>query len=174
MSSIAWKTAFTKQVFIISGIIFVLDQFTKWLVIQYIDMGRHIEVIPGVFDLVHTKNRGAAFGMFHDASPTFRLIFFGLVTIACLTLLFYWLATTPLSDKYHRFCLSLILGGAFGNLLDRTLFGQVTDFADFYYEDYHWPAFNIADSGITVGVTLIFLKLMILTFKTKKKKKQAR
>lgn len=144
------------------GSVFVIDQITKLLVVLYVDLGASIPIIPPYLNLVHTKNRGAAFGIFHDASPTFRLVFFGAVTLICVYLLLNWLSTADNKDKWNRFSLSLILGGAFGNLLDRSLFGQVTDFVDCYFPwwDYHFAAFNIADSGISVGVTLIFIHLI--------------
>ncbi len=140
-------------------IVFILDQLTKWAVIEYISMGDRVQVMP-YFDLVHTKNRGAAFGMFHESTGLFRLFFFGGVTILCLYLLLRWLSETPLGDKFSRFLLSLILGGALGNLLDRIVFGEVTDFVDWYYGSYHWPAFNIADSAITVGATWFVLQIL--------------
>ena len=137
------------------------DQATKIWVRASIDEGSvGFSVIPGFFDIVHTQNKGAAFGMFNTASPTFRMIFFTLITIICLVLLFYWLGTSPMFEKLQRFSIALILGGAFGNVIDRAWFGQVTDFVDVYWKFHHWPAFNIADSAISVGVTLIFLKLI--------------
>jgi signal peptidase II len=139
----------------------ILDQVTKYLVIFNMRLGERIPILP-FFDLVHIKNRGAAFGIFHDSSPMFRLIFFGIVTIVCVYLLVYWLGTTPREDKWQRFALALILGGALGNLKDRVFFGQVTDFARIYYEAWSWPAFNIADSAISIGVTIVVLKLLPL------------
>lgn len=117
-------------------------------------MGTQIEILPFI-NLVHTKNRGAAFGMFHNTGASFRLLFFGAVTIVCLYTLIHWLGTIDERKRFQRFCFSLILGGAFGNLLDRICFGEVTDFVDAYYNGYHFYVFNIADSAITVGVTLL-------------------
>lgn len=138
---------------------FGLDQLTKYLIIFNLELGERIAVMP-FFNIVHFKNKGAAFGMFHDASPAFRLVLFSAITIACLIFLVWMLGTSPVWDKFHRFCLALILGGALGNVKDRLIFQQVTDFLDVYYKEYHWPAFNIADSAISVGVTLLILRYL--------------
>ena len=150
------KLALEKKVWIIAFGIFVLDQLTKYLVIWKLNVGDVVEVLP-FFNLVHYKNRGAAFGMFHNSSPEFRIVFFGLVTIVFLALIVYWLGTAPLKERAYRLALTLILGGALGNVKDRVIFQQVTDFLDFYVGSYHWPAFNVADSAITVGVCWIIL-----------------
>lgn len=144
------------------GTVFALDQFTKFLVVKYIPLGSNIPVFSPFLNLVHTKNRGAAFGIFHETDASFRAVFFGLVTLICVYLLLNWLSTARDDERSHRFCFSLILGGALGNLLDRVCFGQVTDFVDVYFQNwgYHFAAFNIADSGISVGVTLLFVMLI--------------
>lgn len=154
-----WKAVLKPLVWITALLVFVLDQATKYSILTYIPYGGKIEVCP-FLNIIHTTNTGAAFGIFHQTSGWFRLIFFGVVTIVCLYLLIYWLGTTPVKDRLQRFSLALILGGALGNVVDRVLYGHVTDFIDVYYGNYHWPAFNIADSGITVGVVLIFVKLL--------------
>lgn len=167
----SWKTALLPLHLWIVGSVVFLDQLTKYLVIWYVDLGDRIPIIP-FLNLVHFKNKGAAFGLFHDASPAFRLVFFGLVTLACLAFLIWSLGTSPLWDRYHRICLALILGGALGNVKDRLIYQQVTDFVDVYYGGHHWPAFNVADSAISVGV--VFLVLRALPFyrlKASRKKK---
>ena len=140
-------------------LVVVLDQISKQLIILFLPIYRRIEFIP-YLNIVHAKNRGAAFSLFHDSSPAFRFFFFGVVTILCLGLLIYWIGTTPLQQKWQRFSFALILGGAFGNLIDRVLYGEVTDFIDVFYKSYHWPAFNVADSSITVGVSIIVLTMI--------------
>lgn len=117
-------------------------------------LGSKIELLS-FFELVHIKNRGAAFGIFHDASPAFRAIFFGIVTLVCVWLLLNWLGSTPVRERLQRIGLSLILGGALGNVIDRVFFGEVTDFVHVFYRNFSWPAFNVADSAISVGVVLI-------------------
>lgn len=146
-------------------IVVVIDQATKVYIRDNIAEGeRGATIIRGFFDIIHTQNKGAAFGMFNQASPTFRMLFFTAITIICLGLLFYWLGTSPIKEKLQRFAIALILGGAFGNVIDRAWFGQVTDFLDVYISNSHWPAFNVADSAISVGVSLIFLKLIPESF----------
>lgn len=157
---INWKTALSKTHLIIALVVLILDQVTKFAVIKWIEFGDRYDIIPDLVSLIHTKNRGAAFGIFHDSSPLFRLVFFGAVTVVCIYLLLYWLGTTPIAQKWQRIALSLILGGAVGNLIDRAFFGEVTDFVDVYYQDHHFPAFNIADSGISIGVVMIFMHLI--------------
>ena len=162
----SWKYLFSPLHSITVGIVFVADQVSKYLVNTYIEIGEKWELMPFV-NLIHIKNRGAAFGMFHHSSQAFRLVFFGLVTVVCLYLLIHWLMAAKKEEYLQRFSLSLILGGALGNLVDRAVFGEVTDFVDAYYGDYHWYTFNIADAGITVGVSLIFWMMLPL-----RKKKQ--
>lgn len=154
-----WKNALAPlNVWTIAIVVF-LDQAVKYLVIWNLEIGERIPLTP-FLNLVHFKNKGAAFGMFHDASPTFRLVFFGLVTLVCIVFLLWSLGTSPAWDKFHRFNLSLILGGALGNVKDRVIFQQVTDFIDVYYQDYHWPAFNVADMAISTGVTLLVIRFL--------------
>ena len=145
-----------KKIWIIAVSIFIFDQLTKYWIIWKLNVGEVVPVMP-FFNLVHYKNRGAAFGMFHNSSPEFRLVFFGLVTLVFLTLIVYWLGTASLKDRAYRLGLALILGGALGNVKDRVIFQEVTDFLDFYVGSYHWPAFNVADSAITVGVCWVML-----------------
>jgi signal peptidase II len=153
----SWSNILKPMILWVSIGTFVLDQITKYWIIFTLEVGRVVEVTP-FFNIVHYKNRGAAFGLFHDASPTFRLVFFGLVTLACVAFLLWAIGTSPLWDRFHRFCLALILGGAFGNIKDRVIFQEVTDFLDFYWGTSHWPAFNVADMGISIGVTLLILQ----------------
>lgn len=157
----SWKNLLLPLNWVTVITVVVLDQLTKWLVVQNIALGQHIDLLP-FFDLVHTKNRGAAFGMFHEASAIFRLVFFALVTIVCLAILIRWLGTTNASERLLRFSLALILGGAFGNVFDRTVYGEVTDFVHVFWHQHHFPAFNIADSAITTGTTLLILQMLLL------------
>lgn len=155
--------------------VFVLDQITKWWVLFEIDHGRErISIWEPWMAIIHVKNPGAAFGLFAESSLIFRLVVFGLVTLACVGLLLYWLGTTPQAYRWQRFAFALVLGGAFGNLKDRILFQQVTDFIavriplgflqsinENWISYYDWPTFNVADMAISTGVTLIFI---LLTF----------
>lgn len=104
-----WKNIVNPLTFLVIVISFVGDQLTKWLVIQQIEIGDRIEV-TSFLNWVHTKNRGAAFGMFHGASESFRIFLFGGMTLACIAFIVYWVGTTPSSDRWQRWGLLLILG----------------------------------------------------------------
>lgn len=131
----------------------VIDQITKIAVMKGMGLNESMTVITGFFDLVYFKNPGAAFSLFHSggALRTIFLIGTSVVALAIIAMLI-WQA----KDKLTVFCFSLIAGGATGNLIDRVRFGSVTDFLYFHIGKYYWPAFNVADSGITVGVAIAF------------------
>ncbi len=113
-----------------------------------------IAVIPGAFNLVNWLNTGAAFGIFSSGAAANRILLIA-VTIVSLVVIGFLIRTARTeNDKITTFALSLIGGGAVGNLIDRVRLGSVIDFLDFYTGSYHWPAFNIADSAITIGVIL--------------------
>lgn len=126
-------------------------------------------VIPGLFNLVYVLNPGAAFGFLADASAAFRYVFFTGITVVAAGLIVYYLVKTNPRNLILASSLTLIFGGAIGNLIDRIRFGSVVDFLDFYLGAAHWPAFNVADSAITVGAALMIWE-MILHRKEKKTK----
>jgi signal peptidase II len=134
----------------------VLDQWTKWLVEVHLPRGVAQPVIDGFLNLVHVKNTGVAFGLFASpgGSTSWALTLMGLVALTAVALYFRF---TPHHDRLLLTALGLVAGGAVGNLLDRVMAGSVTDFVDVYVGSYHWPAFNVADSAITVGITLMVL-----------------
>jgi signal peptidase II len=136
----------------IALLIAVADQFTKWLVARFIEPGEPITVVDGFFRLVHWTNRGAAWGIFQDYNMM-------LVGVSLLTILALYLFRHSL--QIHRpagaVALGLIAGGIIGNVTDRVRLGHVVDFLDFYVGKYHWPAFNVADSAICVGVGLYII-----------------
>jgi signal peptidase II len=154
-----WRQVFAPLHAIVVLVVFVLDQISKYYVMSNIRMGSRVVALP-FLDFIHTKNRGAAFGMFNRSGGAFRFFFFGIVSVLCLYLLVRWLGSIPLSQKLQRVSFALILGGAFGNLYDRIVYGEVTDFIDAYYGDYHFYIFNIADSAITIGVTLLVITMI--------------
>ncbi len=131
--------------------VFLLDRLTKSVIIGYLAVGDVIPVVPGFFDIVHVRNRGAAFGIL-GGGGTASAVVLAIVSALAIAVLFYLIkeATTRL----QIFALSLITGGALGNLVDRIVLGEVVDFLDFHARGYHWPAFNVADSAITIGVVL--------------------
>ncbi len=140
--------------FIVATVAATLDRVTKWIVQKTIPYGTYdptsmIEVIPNFFYICHIGNTGAAWGMFHGKS--FLLALFSLVA---LTLLYGFRKSLGLRNIYVQFSLGLVTGGILGNLYDRLVFNHVVDFLDFHLVFYRWPAFNIADSAILIGVLL--------------------
>ena len=140
---------------LLAFVIALLDQLTKWLVLEHFEPGDVLQVLP-VFNLVLTFNEGAAFGFLSDAGGWQRW-FFILLTILVSILLTVWLWRLPARERWTAAALSLVLGGALGNLVDRIRTGRVTDFLDVHWQHWHWPAFNLADSAITLGVVVLIL-----------------
>lgn len=134
-------------------LVVVLDQLTKLWLVASLPYGSQKTVIPGFFGLVHTRNRGVAFGLFAQAGPFSQGVL--LLLVAVLVVFVAWQLFHHRQRLAPRVGLGLILGGALGNLLDRLLRGEVVDFLDFYLSwgsrSYHWPAFNLADASITLG-----------------------
>ncbi len=146
--------------FLLALFVVLVDQWTKRLVAAHIAMYRNIQVIPGFFRLTHTENTGAAFSLFADSPShwkTVLLIGFSVVAMLIVSVLL-WRQTHSLTIT--GIALSLILGGAVGNLWDRVASGRVVDFLLFYVKQYQWPVFNLADSAIVVGATLLVLEIL--------------
>lgn len=141
-------------------IILLLDQVTKSLVMLNMTLGESVTVIDGFFNITYIRNPGAAFGFLADSSPAFRSIFFVGVAVMAVIMILYLIKKISDEKQLLTVCLSLILGGAVGNLIDRVRFGEVVDFLDFYLFSYHWPAFNVADSAITVGAIILVLEMV--------------
>jgi signal peptidase II len=146
----------------IIAFLFALDRSTKVLIERRIGLYDTIPVIPNVFNLVHTKNRGAAFGILNDAAGEWRLIFLVAVSLGILALIGHmlWQATRESSAPVLRLALTLIFGGALGNLFDRLAAGEVTDFLQVFLGSYEWPSFNVADSAISTGAVLLAFDMM--------------
>lgn len=134
-----------------------LDQWTKAIVAASMPLYSSRDVIPGLFSLVHTRNPGIAFSLFADSGPLVRNILVPVLSVAAIALILVMLWNSRNSTAKSHAGLSLILAGAIGNLYDRAAYGYVVDFLDFYIGAYHWPAFNVADSCITIGAGLILL-----------------
>lgn len=141
------------------AIIVFFDQLTKALVDRLMPLHHSIPIIDNFFSLTYVRNTGAAFGIFSGSHEAFRLPFLILVSILALGFVFMMLKRLPEEQTGLITALAFIIGGALGNLIDRVLYGEVIDFLDFYWSHYHWPAFNVADSFITIGVmiTLYYL-----------------
>ncbi len=132
-----------------------IDQWTKYLAVTHIQPYETIEVMP-FFNLVIRYNPGAAFSFLADQGG-WQVFFFSGVSIVISLGILYWMYTIPAKNRWLSCALALILAGALGNLYDRLSIGEVVDFIDWYYGDYHWPAFNIADSVILAGALLLLL-----------------
>jgi signal peptidase II len=146
--------------FLLSLFVVLLDRWTKQLVAARIAMYSQRQIIPGFFRLTHTENTGAAFSLFADSPShwkTAMLISFSVVAMIVVSVLL-WKQSRALTMT--GIALSLILGGAVGNLWDRVASGRVVDFLLFYVKSYQWPVFNLADSAIVVGASLLVLEIV--------------
>jgi signal peptidase II len=135
-----------------------LDQASKLLIARLLPLHQSIEVVPGFFAITHIENRGAAFGLLAGlpGAGTFFVII-SLIAIVLIGAYFRWIKD---EEVWTPLCLALVLTGAVGNLVDRFRLGSVVDFLDVQYRGWHWPAFNVADSCITVGVLLLAVKIL--------------
>jgi signal peptidase II len=139
----------------LSGLVIVLDQFSKVLAERLLVLYQPVAVLPS-FNLTLMYNRGAAFSFLASASGWQRW-FFMILSLAISAALVVWLSRLKPGEGWLAAALALILGGAIGNLIDRLFYGHVIDFIQVYYDRWYWPAFNVADSAITVGATLLVL-----------------
>lgn len=143
----------------LSVVVLVIDQLTKAWVVNNMDYGE-IKPLLSVLNITLVHNLGAAFSFLADAGGWQRWFFAGVAAIVSL-ILFAWITRTPREGHHLQACaLALILGGALGNLWDRLDYGYVIDFIDFHIEGWHWPAFNVADTAITVGAILLLFQLL--------------
>jgi signal peptidase II len=146
--------------FFLALLVIFVDRWTKRLVAAHIGLYAHVQVIPGFFRLTHTENSGAAFSLFADSPGHWKiglLIGFSVVAMIIVSVLL-WKQTRPLA--LAGIALSLILGGAAGNLWDRVFSGRVVDFLLLYYKTYQWPVFNLADSSIVIGASLLVIEIL--------------
>jgi signal peptidase II len=149
-----------KRPLLIALAVLLLDRITKWAIAQTIPLEDAINIIPGFFRLTHLENTGAAFSLFADSSSPFRTTLLIAFSVAALSVVSVLLWKDRRVFHSGTLALSLILGGAVGNLWDRIANGKVTDFLDFYVGVHHWPPFNVADSAIVVGALLLFMRML--------------
>lgn len=142
---------------LVTTVTVLLDQATKIHIMQTMRLHESIPVIDGFFNLTYIRNPGAAFGLLASSGPVFRTVFFGLASVFALGLLATIFFRLQEEDRTGQLSVAAILGGALGNLIDRVRYGEVIDFLDFYLGPYHWPAFNVADAAISVGVFFLVL-----------------
>jgi signal peptidase II len=139
----------------VAAIVLALDQVTKWYIRHSVGLYESIVVLDSFFHITHVRNTGGAFSLFASAPSGLRLPFFiGVSVVAVIALLVFVSRVDP-RQRLLLFGLGAILGGALGNLVDRMTSGEVTDFLDFHWRGWYWPAFNVADSFITIGVVIL-------------------
>lgn len=147
------------QLFLISNALIILDQWTKFLVTIHVPKHYSISVIEDFFNITHIRNPGVAFGLFAGQDFEYKALFFIVISIIAIIAVLIIFHQSPDDKRMVRVGLILIFSGAVGNLIDRVLHKEVIDFLDFFYKGYHWPAFNIADSCITIGVSFMIFDL---------------
>ncbi|MCK4503047.1 MAG: signal peptidase II [Desulfuromonadales bacterium] len=140
---------------LVAGISLVLDQLSKCYIDNNFALGESRLVITNFFHFTYVRNPGAAFGMLADSS--FRMPFFITISILATSGIIWYIRLIAADKKWQHLALGLILSGALGNLIDRIRFSEVVDFIDVHWYNWHWPAFNIADSAICVGVTILLI-----------------
>jgi signal peptidase II len=148
-----------KRSLLIALAVLLLDRIAKWAIAQTIPLEDAVNIIPGFFRLTHLENTGAAFSLFADSASPFRTTLLIAFSVAALAVASFLLWKDRSVFHSGTLALSLILGGAVGNLWDRVSDGKVTDFLDFYIGVHHWPPFNVADSAIVVGALLLFMRM---------------
>lgn len=158
-----------KYLLFLTVIPLIIDIITKNLIKSKLMLYDAVPVIDGFFNIVYVLNPGAAFSFLHDMNESYRRLFFITVTTIAIFVVLYIFAREK--SKINTAGFALILSGAIGNLIDRIIIGKVVDFLDFYYKTYHFPAFNVADSCITVGVALIIIDMLFFSKKRDNDKK---
>ena len=148
------------KAYALAAAVMILDRLTKWIVETRVGFFDTYKVIPGFFDIVHSQNRGVAFGLFNDSTSEWRTAILVLVSSAALAMVVAMLWNGRRMERLTAYGLGLILGGAAGNVFDRVAWGRVTDFLEFYVGRFHWPTFNMADTAIVVGSGLLLLDLL--------------
>ena len=147
--------------FVNSSALIVIDQYTKFMVSLHIPLNYSVKVVAGFFNLTHIRNSGVAFGIFSEQNSELKpylLIFVSIIAIIAILVIFH---QTEREKKLVQTGLVLVFSGAIGNLIDRVLHKEVIDFIDIFFENQHWPAFNIADACITIGVVLLAADMLV-------------
>lgn len=145
-------------VFAVGAAVVVLDQLTKALVLVFLPLHHSVPVVDGLVNLVHVRNPGAAFSLLADAPAWLRQPFFITLTLAAVVVLAVLAGRLGPEERVMRLAMGGVLGGALGNLIDRLRYGEVIDFLDVHWGDLHWPAFNVADSSITIAVAAVVVQ----------------
>ena len=147
----------TKYYFV-ALLVLALDHVTKWIVCARLDPARPIDLIPGYLRFAYAENTGVAFGFFDTVESSWKPYILGSLAVAAVVLILIYKARMPADRILLHWALAITVGGILGNLADRIFRGRVIDFIDFHiHESFHWPAFNVADSSITIGIALLLL-----------------
>ena len=154
-----WKAKYLR-LGLIAGAVIIADQITKFIILRDVGLHTTIPVIPGFFQITHVQNPGGAFGFLANQSALVRGILFLAVSTVAVGLVVWFYHKTPSTHRWLAAGFALIFGGAIGNLIDRVRLGRVVDFLDFFIGRWHWPAFNVADSAITVGITVFVIHVI--------------
>ncbi len=141
-------------------LVVVVDQLSKAIVVREIGLHDYVPLIDGLLSLSHVRNHGAAFGLLSDWNIPYQSLLLSTLSLAALGAIAAYFMRLPKSAWLPRLSLSLVLGGAVGNVIDRLRLGYVVDFVHVYWRDYQWPDFNVADSAITVGVALLVIDIL--------------
>lgn len=157
MKDQTWRRGFY---FWVAAAVVALDQLAKALVDRYMDLHESHTIVEGLARLTYVQNRGAAFGILSDADLPYQSLLFSFISILALGAIAVYAWKLPIASRLPQMALALIMGGAVGNLIDRMRLGYVIDYVDVYWGRHHWPAFNVADSAISIGVTLLVLDIL--------------
>jgi len=148
------------RLLLVAGLVIVVDQVTKMIIFALLPLYGSISVIPGFFNITHVHNPGGAFGFLAKHSASWRHFVFLFISSIAIGLILYYYHKIPKTYLLLSCGFALILGGAIGNMIDRVRLGVVIDFLDFYAGNLHWPAFNVADSAITIGMFIFIYHLL--------------
>ena len=146
----------------VAAVVVVIDQITKWYIRHTFGIYESVTVIDSVFHITHVRNSGGAFGLLNQGAHAWRLPFFLVVSFVAVGVLLAFVRRVQPGQRWLLLALGAILGGALGNLVDRMVSGEVTDFLDFHWHGYYWPAFNVADSCITVGMLILLVYSLLV------------
>ena len=149
-----WGNWAVRRGLVVAAILLVADQVSKWVILEHVMVPPRIIEVTGFFNLVMVWNKGVSFGMFGDGGEVGRWLLTALAVAICAFLV-HWLR--QLDRWMPVLAIGMVIGGAVGNVIDRIRFGAVADFLDVHAMGYHWPAFNVADSGIVVGVAILLI-----------------
>ena len=156
LSARPWRANLPELLMLVLSIV-ASDQISKTLVVGSLGLGQSVPLIPGFLHFTLVRNTGMAFGLLSGADIPFKAALVTLLSVTAMGAVTYYALKSPRNERLTRVGLTFILGGAMGNIIDRARLGYVVDFVDVFYRDTHWPAFNVADTCICIGVGLLLL-----------------